>query len=310
MKETAEEVVVQPFEMRRYLAGVPYSHERPLSTDERTQIWRRLRSPGLLALGTSMLAGTLTFQFAREPILVGLGVLGMVLVPLLVVIAYRPYLMALLHNRLQVFIGVLQPISGGDLVQQHFHKIHPNFAAELNRMVEVLAVGDGRRLWKLEGVEVRSELTQVREVRHAVLPDVPESGERELLPAERMELRRRLLHEVSPITYLVITCVVITLFLATNPRLRAGTYLPQLVPVLIMLVGRNWPKSIAIMRGLLTSLRRGTVTDGRLASGWVWSVNGQPAAWRLSTTSASSGLSDVLAEAGVTPRLPEKHQDV
>lgn len=271
-------------ELRRYLAGVPYSHRRLLSQEETKALRREM------SVGYGLLALISCCQIAF--LVAGSAWFGAVLLAgpsLMVACYYAPHWRSLKSGKVHAYIGRLQDLRSSDAVQKHLARA-PGFSANIDRHVEVLALGDGSRLWRVEGLSVGHLLASVEPIEIAIIPDMDEHQARPLTYPERKEIELRIREFLS---FKVVWRVVVdNIWKAVGATFACVLCLHNfalnifLGCLLICFLGeltRQIPKICAAFR-LRSDLRTGIVKDGRLASGTPWVTNGEPAAWRLGWT--------------------------
>jgi hypothetical protein len=274
-------------ELRRYLAGIPHSHRRALTPEERRAI-RRIIVPyiliGVFFIGLS--AGVFVLSVAKSAVFFAylMGAL-LLTVPGWCAFWTWPFVQALRADALDVYIGPLRRLTGFDAAHDHYLR-RPEVEAWVDRYVELHAVGDGERIWRLEGVENGEALSEVRSVRVALVPDQDERGERPLTPEEKREisLRARDLRRWPPILAAVAAALFVGWFLS-GAGSDVGSDIPRWVGLaggLVIFARYTLPLLSRWRFGgqLRRDQRTGTVRDGRLASGTPWVVDGEPARWR------------------------------
>lgn len=297
---TADLELGRNVKLKRYLAGVPFSHARALTSAERRELLHRLLRPIAVSLVVVVLSYCALGYLDR------LGAFAVVvLLQALWILAFVsrifPYFVALRENCVHVYLGKLADIGTGEIVRKHFLKHYPEFTKEVGRSVEVLSVGNSQRLWKVEGYRAKTELTTVVPTFLATLPDVDETTPRNLTTPEILELRSRLRHEHG--TYISLPLLIYLgcmLPQGGKPPLSHAILVVDIAASLILLLftafrlRKAWPA----IRVLRNDLREGTVRNGQLASGLPWVARGEPAAWRSSSLAKHKSLTSVIPMLG------------
>ena len=274
-------------ELRRYLAGIPFSHRRELSPSERRELWARTR-PYLLYGGTFLVVSLFILVAFWKALGFGawFGFATFFSMPAACLYWMWPFVQALRANQIDVYIGRMHQLTNFDVALDHYLKSEA-VKSNVNRYVELHAVGNGDRIWKLEGVENDETLSAVRSIRVALVPDHDERGERPLTDEERAELllRARDLARPAPIlaTALVtlIICLSIGGILIETALGFTGPVVLALWLLSTYLALKPYAQRWQFGRHALKDRRIGKVTDGVLPSGLPWVVNGEPARWRV-----------------------------
>ena len=276
-------------ELRRFLGGIPFSHEREITPDER-RILRKEVIPyigfGFLFLGLSLSAFLAIFLKTAVivPTMLMLGV-ALAAVPICCYYWARPALQALRTGRLSVYLGRMSDIAAFDTVQAHYRG-HPDIAAHLHHYVEILALGEGDQIWRFEGISNQEALAGVRPVWVATVPDHDERGERRLTEEEARELRLRAseFRKIGPflVQEAVATIIALIFYAFTygfpGPLAAwGGLIVWGLINVVVWL---PYIRRCLFARMLKRDVRAGVVREGWLSSGMPWVVKGEPARWR------------------------------
>ncbi len=273
-------------ELRRYLAGIPFSHRREMSEDEVRQIRRQVRPYLACSLVFGVLAAVFVTLSRTE--MGGFGyfmALVFGIVPVCCLGWAAPFLRALRQRVLDVYIGPMNALTSFDVAQSYYLK-QRDMAANVGRYVELLAIGGGDRIWKLEGVGNDETVAGVRSVYVALVPDHDERGRRPLTPEERKELRVRSrdFMQIGPVLLATLaTALTVAIFYGVAREVGYGNLA---VAFLVFLVGlyyatADFRKRWAFGNLLLKEERAGIVENGILPSGLPWVVSGQPARWRV-----------------------------
>lgn len=276
-------------ELRRFLGGVPFSHEREMMPEE------------LAALRGEMVPfatlGVLFFLLSAFVLKTALG--GGAVEPLLVLVSaviaiipgcclhwIWPHIQALRSGKVAVYIGRMSDIAAFDVVQEHYRK-KAGVDAHLNRYIEILAIGNGHRIWRLEGIPNNEALSGVRPIWLALVPDHDERGERSLTQEEARELRLRAADFRQKGIFcfqqllLSVPCLILFSFVYALVGSLAAPI--GLIFWLVASIGLWLPylkrRKFALM--LIRDAKAGVVRDGWLSSGMPWVVNGEPARWRV-----------------------------
>jgi hypothetical protein len=287
-------------ELKRYLGGVPFSHIRQVTREERKAIWKEILPYGLLAL--IFLTGIVWILVlaVRDPVIASFaGILA--LVPAYCLYWAWPHLRTLRSGEVFVYIGQMQNVAAFDVAQEHYQRNY-EMRQHLNRYIEILATGKGDRIWRLEGLPNNGSLRGVGAIQLALIPDHDEQGVRLLTAEEREELRLRARGFLRVQGFLTKNLValwgVLTLVRVVGqlvPELSRGWFLSIMVAVIAsVIVWSPYLKRWKFARMLKHDARAGTVEDGTLYSGLPWVVRGEPARWRLGA--ASGGTSGVTKE--------------
>ncbi|MGV3617660.1 MAG: hypothetical protein ACO1SV_20230 [Fimbriimonas sp.] len=289
--EPLENLPVDPtdlrVELRRFLAGIPFSHLRELSPQERSDLKRQAlpyHIVGGLGAGLSVL---FSFFLGTEAaplwtLMIALGISAF----LFCLYWVLPFWQALRKNQAYVYIGRMNDLVNFDVAQDHYRRTAP-LEPYVNRYIELTAIGKGDRIWRLEGIPNDETLSGVRSMWLALVPDHDERGERPLTKEEVAELRIRAADFmrippmiVSGVAGAIAAMIVYRILEVVVPLLAfpislvlwiAASYLVW-TPYL-----RRW-RFGKLLRG---DMRVGKVRDGILASGLPWVVNGEPARWRV-----------------------------
>ncbi|MGV3617659.1 MAG: hypothetical protein ACO1SV_20225 [Fimbriimonas sp.] len=284
-------------ELKRFLCGVPFSHVRDITPEERKELIRELVPHGGLAV-VSLLA---MIVFVAQAIRAGGGfhpvvwsLTGGILTAVLVFChsRARDHLATLRSGKVSVYIGRMNDLEVFDRATEHFQANH-EAGEHFDRYVEILAIGGGDRLWRLEGISDLGALRKVRPIDLALIPDRDERGARPLSEEEREELRLRAadFHGFG-------VFVAKNLF-AWYLMLQAVKFLQLFIPTVIWPVATlaflgiafaiwvPYVKRRRFARMLREDAEAGIVRDGALASGLPWVVDGEPARWRLGRAAGS-----------------------
>lgn len=210
-----------------------------------------------------------------------------VAVPISTFLVYRvwPQIQTLRSGRLHVYIGPLRDLAAFDAIHDLF-RMHHSVGEHLNRYVEVLALGDGDRIWRVEGEDVKGPVRNVRSVRLALLPDLDESGTRALTREERDELALRISDFKRKGNF--VREALLSTLMAYPAANAVGIFLPRLkdaVAILTLVVAmyvvwKPYVKRRKFAKVLQADLNAGFVQGGSLSSQLPWVVNGAPARWR------------------------------
>jgi hypothetical protein len=277
-------------ELRRFLGGVPFSHEREITPAERGEL-RKETVPyialGVLFLVLSIVAfvGTWLGGTVMVPLGVTIGI-ALASVPLCSYFWVRPLLQSLRSGLISVYLGRLSDIAAFDATQAHY-KGQSQIGEHLNRYVEILAIGETDRIWRFEGIPHHDALAAVRPVRVAMIPDRDERGERRLTREEVRELRLRAseFRKVGPFllqeamaTFVAGGFYIFTFGFPGPWSAWGGLAVLGLLNVLI------WGPYLRRLRFAVTAMRdakAGVVRDGWLPSDMPWVIGGEPARWRI-----------------------------
>lgn len=273
-------------EWKRFLGGIPYSHARGLEPEERQALRREALRYEWVSLASVVLAGVVaTAVYADFPIFAFV----IALVPV-VVIGYclawvRPFWQTLRSRQIHLYVGHPSALPEFDEIQ-NFYRGNLGLEKGLNQRIEILAIGNGDRAWRLNDVPNDERLAGIRPIAVALLPNDLDPNRRTLTPEEVTELRNRA-REVGrfgahAVYVLVGACVAVALF----PD-RLGFAGPMATPLAFILwIVFNLPLAVPLYRRQLTrrlllqDAEAGTVEDGRLSSGLLWIRRGWPARWR------------------------------
>lgn len=279
--------------LKRYLAGIPYSHRRPLTPIERRWIWSKVLPYVCLGVGF-ILIGVLLLIWGvanKSPFLGLFAFLGLVYSAGLCAKWAWPFLQSLRAGVVDVYIGPLHRLDRFDAAHDYY-LAEEEVSEYVQRYVELLAVGKGERIWRLEGVENDEKMAAVRSVYVATIPDVDEIGERPLTPQESEELRLRAREFRRTLPFLAggtsLLSVLAMLLTVTQEIPRAGAVVWALVLAAAIVGLQPLIKRFRFGTILLRDRKQGTVTDGNLSSGLPWVVRGEPARWRIAQPKGGS----------------------
>lgn len=290
-------------ELRRFLGGIPFSHEREITSTERGEL-RKEVAPyvgfGLLffLLSVAVFAVTIFEAAVMGPVMVTVG-LALSAVPISCYYWMRPALQTLRSGRLSVYLGRMNNIVAFDAVQAHYHG-RPEVAAQLHRYVEVLAIGKGERIWRFEGLPNHEALSGVRPVWVATVPDRDERGERRLTDEEVRELRLRAseFRKARPFLLRAVAATFVSLVLFGFTIHFTWSWVALIV--WLGLEGAIWIPYIdrlLFAQMLSRDARKGVVRNGWLSSGMPWVIDGEPARWR--TGRSRGGTNSVTKEQAI-----------
>lgn len=274
-------------EWKRFLGGIPFSHVRDLTPDERKairgEVLRYLAvAAGLLLIGAIVTVGS----FQSELLAIGF----IAAIPMAGGVGYClawiwPYWQTLRSGKIHLYVGHPSAIPAFDEIQA-FYRSELGLDRGLGHRIEILAIGDGGRAWRLNDVSNDERLAGVRPLSVALLLGDHDSGRRSLTAEELQELRGRA-KEVGRIgahgIYLFVGGLIIVAVLPSS--LAFAGVLAHPLALAIWLVGNG-----LIVRGLIRRQRTrtlllqdadaGIVENGRLNSGLLWISRGWPARWR------------------------------
>lgn len=227
-----------------------------------------------------------------------------------------PYVISLRDGQLHVYLGPLRELESPDLVQA-FYRDEAPFQNFLGLTVEILAIGNGDRIWQFEGVPADEQLASVRSVRVAVIPDMDESASRRLTPAERSELKRHILGFcLSSVASVAVSFIALSVaglmsFWVFFSLLEYGVNIIALFAVLIadvalvLCLRKVLAHRLHFARTLSKDLKSGTVEGGQLRSGTPWVTSGLPAPWRLGTWRDASAFLNLKRRLRLIYRRPK-----
>lgn len=275
-------------ELRRFLAGIPFSHTRELSPEERGRLRRKLL-PYLATGGGAIVVGLLSIlglSTAAAPMAILFIVMMAITLALCGYWAW-PFIQALRSDLAYVYIGRMNDLVNFDVAQSHYRSREKDVEVYVNRYIELVAVGKGDRIWHLEGISNDETLAGVRSIWLALVPDHDERGERPLTKEEIAELRLRSREFVQIAPFLVSGVAATFIILAVIGILQVlASYL--VVPLGILLWGATayliwspYAKRWKFGQMMRKDARNGKVRDGILPSGLPWVVKGEPARWRV-----------------------------
>lgn len=275
-------------ELRRFLAGIPFSHTRELTPEERKQL-KRKRLPYLIVGGGAIVVAGLSvlgLSSAAAPMAVLFLVMMAITLGLCTYWAW-PFFQALRKNLAYVYIGRMHDLVNFDVAQSHYRAHEREVETYVNRYIELVAVGKGDRIWHLEGIDNDETLAGVQSIWLALVPDHDERGERPLTKEEISELRIRSREFVQITPFLVSGIAASLIVLAVIGIIQAlASFLVVPLGFLLWvatayLIWTPYAKRWKFGQMLRKDARKGTVRDGILSSGLPWVVNGEPARWRV-----------------------------
>jgi hypothetical protein len=290
--------------LRRYLAGVPYSHRREMAPVERRMIWAQIL-PYVCAGSGLFLSGLvlLILGALNESTFLGwMAFLGLGISAGFCAQWAWPFIQALRARVLDVYIGPLYRLDGFDAAHDLYLQ-NDEVSNYLQRYVELLAVGNGERIWQLEGVGNDEKMASVRSVLVATVPDVQENGRRPLTREEKEELllRARELRRIAPFAaggfFLLSTLAFLAAITASLPQPYTAGILCALGLVSAVLGVRPLVARYRFGTTILRDRKRGEVIDGTLPSGLPWVVKGEPARWRVAQPKGGAYHRVTIAEA-------------
>jgi hypothetical protein len=275
-------------ELRRFLGGIPFSHTRELSPEERKQL-RRKGMPYFAVGGGAILVG-LASVFGLSTAAAPMAVLFIVMMIItLGLCAYwaRPFVQALRSDTAYVYIGRMNDLVNFDVAQSHYRSHEKQVEVYVNRYIELVAVGKGDRIWHIEGIPNDETLAGVRSIWLALVPDHDEQGERPLTEEEIAELRLRSREfiQVMPFITSGIAASAIVLAVIGIAQVLVSFLAAPLGFLLWVatayLIWTPYSKRWKFGEMLRKDARAGKVRDGILTSGLPWVVKGEPARWRV-----------------------------
>lgn len=303
-------------ELKRYLGGVPFSHVRKITEEERKAIWKEILPYALVAvlfIAAILVVASIPMVRTSAALRDAFAAI-LLLVPAYCLYWAWPHLKTLRSGKVFAYIGQMRYIAAFDVVQEHYQKNH-EVGEHFDRYIEILATGNGDRIWRLEGIANNGSLRGVRSIQLALIPDHDERGVRPLTREEIKELRLR------ASGFLQIRGFVAKNLMALFMTLQATRLLTQVVPELFragfatafimvlvsLFVWAPYIKRWKFAHLLKRDAKDGTVTDGMLRSGLPWAVRGEPARWRLGT--AKGGTNGVSREEALALEDDEEELD-
>lgn len=274
-------------ELRAFLAGVPYSHDRDLTPSERKDLTRAITPyMGLTALFLILSFLLLVLTDPIYMVMVGVIAAALLSVPAFCLYWTRPYRQALRSGKISLYIGRMSDVASFDVAQAHFRR-HPEMDANRGRYIELLAIGARQQVWRLEGIDGGERLSGVRPMWLALVPDLDERGERPLTNEEKRELGIRMLDFLRVEQFLFslggagfFACIAMIAALPARSPVLTGVIAALLLGVVGTIL-MPWFRRLKFSLHLLNDMKAGIVRDGSLASGLPWVVRGEPAQWRL-----------------------------